>query len=492
MTAPPSPSIRRNAVWALLAEGSRAVLAAALTIYVTRTLDPDGYGVFALAVGIGSLALLPSDFGISPAASRFIAERRGDRGAVAAVLGDAVRLKMVLAGGVSLVLALLAGPIADAYGVPGLETPLRWTALTLLAQSFFHLLASAFIAIGRASLQAWLYLVEGIAETGLVIAIVALGGGAAGAAAGRAAAFTVGAALGFVLAARIIGRRRRGSGGERVAGPGRKLAGYAGALFVVDAAFALFANIDLLLISAYLETEDVGRFEAALRLTTFLALPGMAISSAVAPRVARHATEPQAVGALMGAIRGLFVLGMLAAVVITVWAEPIVQLLLGDEYAESAEVLRAFAPYVVLGLIAPIVTISVNYLGQAVRRIPIVVAALAVNAILDVILIPRIGIVAGAISTSIAFLIYVPAHLWFLHRMLPLDLRALGLTALRSALAGGVLAAVLALAGTGELSVAGWLAGGTLGVLAFAAVLLATREVSVADLRALPGALRRR
>ena len=493
MSDPASPSIRRNAVWALLAEGFRAVAAAALTLYITRALDPDGYGLYALAIGIGSLALLPSDFGITPAASRFIAERRGNRGGMAAVLGDALRLKLLFAGVVSVAVALLAGEIADAYGEPGLEAPLRWTALALFAQSFFQLLASVFVAMGRASFQLWLFVAENLAEVTLVGGIVLLGGGAAGAAAGRAGAYVIATALGLVFAARLLSRRwaRDEGPSERTPGPGRRLATYAGALFIVDSAFALFANIDVLLIGAYLDSSDVGLFEAALRLTTFLALPGIAIASAVAPRVARHASQPQAVGALVGALRGLIVLGMAAAVLVAVWADPIVNLLLGDEYAESADVLRAFAPYVLLSILGPLVTLSVNYLGQAARRIPIVIVSLAVNTILDIILIPRIGIVAGAIATGVAYGIYLPAHLYFLHRMLPFDIGALARTFGRALLAGAALAGVLAAAGTSSLSAVEWIAGGALGLLAFAGVLLLTREVSIAQLRALPRELRR-
>ena len=470
-----SPSIRRNTVWALLAEGVRAVAAAVLVLYVTRTLGPDDYGVLALAIGIGSLALLPSDFGITPAASRFLAERRGDSGAMRAVLRDAVRLKILLAGTVSLLLALLAEPIADAYGEPDLAEPLRWTALALLAQSFFHLLAYAFVAVGRTSRQLWLFLTEGLTETGLVVAIVALGGGAAGAAGGRAAAYAVGLALGVVFVLRLLGRRERA--GEPVAGPARRLVAYAGALFVVDSTFALFANLDILLIGAYLDSEDVGLFEAALRLTTFLALPGIAVASAVAPRIARHATEPQAIGALVAALRWLMLLGTAAAVTVAVWAEPIVDLLLGADYAESADVLRAFAPYVLLALLGPLATVSVNYLGLGARRIPIVIAAVAINALLDVILIPRIGIEAGAIATGVAYAVYLPAHVVYLRRSLDLDLRPLARTAASAVVAGGALAAVLAVAGTSDLSAAAWVLGGTGGALAFAAVLVVTREL---------------
>ena len=43
-------------------------------------------------------------------------------------------------------------------------------------------------------------------------------------------------------------------------------------------------------------------------------------------------------------------------------------------------------------------------------------AAVAINLVVDVVLIPRIGIVAGAIGTDLALAVYVPAHLWICAR----------------------------------------------------------------------------
>jgi hypothetical protein len=49
-------------------------------------------------------------------------------------------------------------------------------------------------------------------------------------------------------------------------------------------------------------------------------------------------------------------------------------------------VLRALSPYVFLGGIAPLTALSVNYLGLWRSRVLIALAMLAVNAVIDVIL----------------------------------------------------------------------------------------------------------
>ena len=70
------------------------------------------------------------------------------------------------------------------------------------------------------------------------------------------------------------------------------------------------------------------------------------------------------------ALQGLFIAPLV------VWAEPISDLVLGTEYNDSAEVLRAIAPYMFLLAISPVLARGVNYMGEARRRIPIAIGAL--------------------------------------------------------------------------------------------------------------------
>lgn len=110
-------------------------------------------------------------------------------------------------------------------------------------------------------------------------------------------------------------------------------------------------------------------------------------------------------------------------------------------------------------------------------------ATLVINLLIDVILIPKIGIIAGAIGTGVAFAFYVPAHLWIVNRALDLDLRRLGLTMLRALLAGVALAGCLAAFGTADLSPLAWISGSVLGAAAYLGVLLITREVALDEIR---------
>jgi O-antigen/teichoic acid export membrane protein len=476
-------SITRNAAFALASQIATASFTALLTIVLVRVLGPEDYGVFALAISVASLVFLPADFGISQSTARFVAEHRGERDRVAEVMADGLKLKFISSGVICLILFALAEPIANAYNAPDLTWPLRAVALALFGQSMMGFYRTAFEAIGRVRLNLRLVFSESAVEAGASIALVLAGTGVVGAACGRAVGYAFGTALALYLARRAIGARGislRGSPAGRL----RQIAGYAGALLIIDAIFGALTQIDILLIGAILGTSAVGIFQAPAKLITFLHYPGLALSAGVSPRLARGAEGPN-VRAFETGIRYLIILQGLLVVPTVVWAAPITDLILGDEFAESAEVMRALAPLTFLFGIAPIVSVGVNYLGEARRRIPIALAALAVNTVVSIVLLKEIGVIGSAIGADAAYLIYVPAHFWICKRMIGLQVRPVVVTFARTLVAAGAMAAAMLAFGYHELSPLDWLAGGVAGAVAYCAALLVTGEVRRSELVAL-------
>jgi O-antigen/teichoic acid export membrane protein len=475
--------IVRNTAFAFLVQITTAAFTAALTLYLVRALDPAGYGVFALAVAIGSLLLLPSDLGISSSAARFVAERRGDRAAIAGIVADALTLKGLVAGALSLALVAAAGPIADAYDEPNLVWPLRAVALAVFGQGLLLLLQGAFIAQGRVAVNLRIQVSESVVETGASIVFVALGAGATGAAFGRTAGYLVGALVALLVTGRLLGRAALTLGRLR-GGRAAEIARYAGPLFVVDIAYAVSGAIDPLLVAAFLDTTAVGIFQAPARLVAFLHYIGYSVASAVAPRLARHERQAPRIDAFRAALRWLVLIYAPLAVGVGVWADPIADVLLGAGYEESGDVLLALAPYVLLSGLAPLASLTVNFLGAARRRVPVALATLAVNVGVSAALIPTVGVVGAAIGTSVAYFVYVVGHLDICRREIGLPLRPLGVTVARAVLGAGAVGAVLLVAGPAEASLAEWLLAPPLAVLAYVAVLALTRELTGEDLRA--------
>jgi O-antigen/teichoic acid export membrane protein len=441
-------SVSRNAAFAIATRLTTAAITASIALFLGRKLGPQVYGYFALAMSIGTVSAFLADLGITSATPRFLAERRHHRAGVTAVLGEAMRLKAFAAVPVSVALFALAGPITDAFDAPGAEWPLRGISIAVLAQGFFMFALATFEALGRIAINLRVVALESVVEGSSIVVLVLLGAGASGAAFGRAIGYSVGVgiALGYIW--RVVGRPRLGAGdvsGLRV----REIMAYSGALLIVDGLFRAFAQIDVLLIGAILGGgRAIGLFDLPMQLAWFLHYPAGAISTAVAPRMARRPDAKPQIDTFMDAMRWITALQGIFLAPILVWAEPIMTTLLGSKYHDSGPVLRALTPFVLMSGPALLASLTVNYVGAARRRVPLAIAALSVNAAFDVIFLPRIGIVAGAIGTDLAYAIWMPAHLLILRQLLDLSLRPIALDFLRAAFGAGVACLPLLALGT--------------------------------------------
>ncbi|MBB4661679.1 flippase [Conexibacter arvalis] len=486
--------VSRNATFAFAAQMIGAVLTAGLTIFLARALTPEQYGFFTFGMSVLTIASLFADLGITSSTGRFLAERRDDPEGAAAVFRTALRLKLRVSLIASAALFGLAGPICDLFGAGGAEWVLRGLSLALFGQSVFLLLLGSFIALGVIRYNVVLATAESVVEVASAIVLVLLGAAATGAAFGRAIGYAAGLAVGLLVASNVIGRIRTRSAHRSHRHPPvseRRILSYAGPLLLVDAAFRVFASIDVLLISAIVGAgSPVAAYGLAMQLAVFLDYPAAALSSAVAPRLAGAGRSD--VRLFEQSTRYLIALQMLFTAPLVIWPEAIVELLFGHGYPEAPDVLLALVPYVFLSGIAQITTLSVNYLGEARRRVPIAFAMLSVNVALNLVLLPRIGIVGAAIGTSVAYAIWVPAHVWIMHRRVDLPLRPLLTTTVRACVAGAAMVGALALLGTGDVSLQVMALGAVVGPAVYVAALFLLRELTRADIAVVRAAIARR
>ena len=477
-------TISRNAILAFAAQMSTAVVTAGITIFLTRELGPAGFGLFSLALSATAIVLRPAGAGTTQAAGRFIAERHGDLSAITAIVGMATRFRTLTASGVGIVLFLLADPIASLYGEPDLAAPLRGMAIAFVSQSLFDFFRTVFVALRQASGAFVSVVSESTLEASATIALVLAGGGVTGAAYGRAAGYAFGAVIAVILLSRVLGRSPLVRTGRSPV-PRQDFFGYAGVMLVVASANSVFQRLGVLLLGAFLPASAVGIYSAPLRLISFLAYPALAVAQGVGPRQARHASQPAQVAALVRGLRYVVMLGAVIVAFLLVWSDAIVELLLGSAFAESASVLRALTPFILMNGVGLLLFSSMGYAGHGRRRIPIAVSTALIAGIFYVALIPPFEVVGAAIATDIGYLVNVGGHLWLAHRYLGVPMAPIASVFARSTLAAAATAAVLLLVTGGELSLVEWVLGTLAGGATFLGMLILTGALAPREVRRL-------
>jgi stage V sporulation protein B len=481
------PGAARNTVLQLMSNMAGVVFTGALTLFLVRALGPSGYGRYALALSIAGLLVLPTGLGLPIAVGRYLADHRSDVRQLRAILKLGLRLQVPAALIATVGLFAAAGPVAQAYGDPGLAWPLRWMALSVIGQALFGFLNYAGTSLRQSAMGLRMALVESATETSASIVLVVAGAGAAGAALGKAVAYAIATVVGAQLMRRLLGRLHRHDRTRPVVGA-REVLGYAGATFIVDLGVTVIARVDILLIGAVLTSAAVGSFGAVMRIITVLGYLGTAVAAGVAPRLSFGSGSPDTRALGQGIRYLLMVQGLMLAPMI-VWSKPIVELLLGSGYPRSAEIMRVLAVMAFVSAPAAVLSVSVTYLGAARRRVRIVLLTLVLGLLCTYVLLQVAGLVGAAIADDVVAFAYVCANLWVCTRLVSIDLRILALSVCRTLVGASAMALVMLMIGTDHLSPAQWVLGAAAGATAYAAALLISREVSVPELRAVTAKL---
>jgi O-antigen/teichoic acid export membrane protein len=128
------------------------------------------------------------------------------------------------------------------------------------------------------------------------------------------------------------------------------------------------------------------------------------ITDALFPFFARHAVDSPAAMrfALEKSFKFLLILVLPAILVVSLLAQPIVVLILGRPFGEAAPLLRLFSLLWGVTFFSVLCNKVLNAANHQTRATVAVAACLAVNVVLDLILIPRLGYMGAAIATLAA------------------------------------------------------------------------------------------
>jgi tetratricopeptide (TPR) repeat protein len=180
-------------------------------------------------------------------------------------------------------------------------------------------------------------------------------------------------------------------------------------------------------------------------------------------------------------LRALILFQCLVLAPMVVWARPITQQLLGSHSSQSAEVLRALAPFAFFAGLAALLARTADTV-EVSRRASIYVGTLAVAVAAGFILIPRWGVVGGVIAADIAIGFYTVAHAWLCGRRVNLRIRTLVWPLASALTAAAAMGIVLTSVGTKDLTLVDWVTGCFAGLAAYASMLIFTREITTVQI----------
>ncbi|MFC4058768.1 lipopolysaccharide biosynthesis protein [Planomonospora corallina] len=430
-----------------------------MTVVVARLLGPAEAGVFFIATALFMILSEVTELGADTGLVRSAARLRA--------LGRTADLRRVTVAALAPVLAVSAVAAAVLYACAPRLAALFADPAHLDEATLFLRIAAPFLAVSAARmvvLSGMRGLGDLTAYTAVNVALPAarplLAVAAAGLGLGSGAvmlAWSAPVALTFAAAAVLLWRMVRRAGGGDGTGGGRDPRAvrefwlFSGARGLAATLEILIVWLDVLIVGALVSDHDAGIYATASRFITTGTLVLAATRIAVAPQIAALLARKEHGEAerLNSMATGWVMIASWPLYLALACFGPFVLTLFGDGFAGGAAALAILAVAMLAVMAAGNVQTVLLMGGKSSWALANKAAALAVNVVLNLLLVPRLGIVGAALAWAAAELVDTLAAAIQVRRGLGLRLGARGLVlpALAALLwfgGGGVVARLLA------------------------------------------------
>jgi O-antigen/teichoic acid export membrane protein len=467
--------VARNSGLLIAADLAGKLATVALFAIMARELGRRGFGDFTYAAALAALVTSLAGLGTDDIVSRAVAQRERDaRGLVR----DALTIKLVVGGAALLAVAVLA--IVGQF-----SSSMRATLILVSASALVDLLAQTVYAVFRGlgdlapesacrTVQIWSRAAGGVAA-------LLMGGGTASV----AAVYVVTSALALALGAALLRRRFALQRGRREVTAMKRLAVASLPLAVTALIDAVVFSVDTLILAAQKGNAAVGLFGAASRLVDSTFFVAAAVGAAVVPALAGAArrTVAEAAAVYEGTCKALAAVLLPVSVAFVLFARPLTTIVFGDRFEPAASAVRLLGPTVLLFAVSSVsIYLLIAFHRQAL--VPLMAgAALLVNVVFALLLIPTHSFNGAAIAVLVAEVGHVAVVVIVVRRLV----RRLSLRRILLGPSAGTLGmGLVALLAGDELLVLG------LAAFAYLLILLTVERVAYpADLRLTLGLLRR-
>lgn len=366
-----------------------------------RLLSADQFGNYGVITGIVAIINAVIVIGTQQAVSKFVSEdaRRAD-----AVKRQALQIQTVIGGAITAAYLLAAPLIADWVNDRSLIAPLRVSALIPFAYSFYSVYMGYLNGQRKFLRQSVLDMSYSTLKAAMIVVLALLLGTVASAVAG----FGLSALVILFIAPFIAGRADNQIDEKPATATFLK---FQFALLGFTLVNNLLQKIDLLLIKALGSSSSAEASEMAGYYTALMAIANItyqaiiSIAFVIFPLVSNATFEARAEEVksyIRETLKYTLMIMALGATVFSSNAAPVLGLLFRPTYKVGAPAL-AIAAYGMLffGLIYILTTI-ISGSGRARVSFLIGLATLAVSATMNILLIPRYGIVGAAMGTTVS------------------------------------------------------------------------------------------
>jgi stage V sporulation protein B len=387
--------VRVGTMYLLVAQMTFLVSGYVMHIFLGRYLGPVEYGLFGVVLYAANISRAFVSAGIPMAVTRYISAKPE---AAEAVYRTGFKAQFILSLAISLLVFAFAEPLARLLGDMQLVVLFRLGAPLTLFFALFFLVMQYYNGLRSYRPQSIQLTISYLLRLGLVILLVAAGFRVVGAVAGLVLASAI-AALWALLA------RKAGPASEPF--PLSTLIAFSAPLVLSAIAQALLTDLDIMFVKRLIpENTAAGLYTSAKALALVTPFAFYALSGALYPAVSSaHSSGDKALlkRYIQQANRLLLIVILPLVVIIACDAPAVMLLVYGKNYLEAAVTLRWLMP--AFGLMSVFIIHKTIITGCGYPKIDaaLTLAILPLCILLQMILVPALGLPGAALASAGAF-----------------------------------------------------------------------------------------
>ena len=376
------------------------VLGLGLVVLLARTLGPVGNGTYTMTILLPVLLSTLFNLGIPPANVYYVG-----RGGVSVwdALRANVRLWIYLCG----LGLLVAVPIVGTFGgvlFPGVPRTLLWAATILI---FPFALLQSFLASLLQGVQDFrrynfiLLVAPASALLFALVMVVLLDMGVLGA----VLALSLGHFLALLVTLRMLRLHYSNShSGESPGNYEKQCVGYGWKAHLSNILTFVNYRTDIYLVNLLLNPAATGIYVIAVQIAERLWMLSQSVSTVILPRLSQlHHDEESRRRMTPIVSRWVFLVTVVGSGMLALVAAPLINLLFGAKYAQAAGALLWLLPGIALSSLARVLANDLAARGRPELNMYTALLIVIINVVLNVLLIPKMGISGAALATTLAY-----------------------------------------------------------------------------------------
>jgi len=389
-------TIVKNTFWLFSGEILGRLLRMALILYAARILGKEGWGVFSYTISLVGVAMVFSDMGLSVWITKKASENTEDKDTY---ISTAFYFKMIIST-INIILAIIILPFI--VSIPESKTILPLVVFLLFFDSIREFLIGLNRATEKMEKEGFIKILTNFLIAGFGFAFLVI----APSTKNFALSYFLGSMIGTIslilIIKNIFKKAFKGFKKEYI----KKIWGSAWPIGAIGLFMVVIGNIDAFMLGIWRDSGEIGLYGASQRLIIFFHIVPVLMSSAIIPAMTRALFEEknnQKVKEILEtALSGTIILAIPMILGGAFFSKEILGFLLGEEYilASRAFIILATSLLFVLPNIILINTIII--FEKQKQFIKPIVIGMILNITLNIIFIPKFGIVGAAFTTLLS------------------------------------------------------------------------------------------